>query len=96
MIKWSSSVTCFIYCQKKGRSTKPMLDKGIRLDMIGRFLSEEKGTCELPRCTGKVSVFYISYEVHLCCKSKGNWFLIPHKIGMREIIFPSHKQTFYF
>lgn len=80
--KRSSNVTNAAYLAKKktGRTTKPIPGKEIRLDMIGHFpiISEKRGTCKLPGCTGKISVFCMNCEAYLCCESKRNCFLEFH------------------
>ncbi|XP_037787391.1 ankyrin repeat and KH domain-containing protein 1-like [Penaeus monodon] len=54
----SSNVTNAAYITKKktGRATKPIPDKDLRLDRVGHFpiISEKRGSCKLPGCTGKV------------------------------------------
>lgn len=66
--------------KKRGKATKPIPDKDIRLDKIDHFpiISSSRGSCKLPGCKGKISVFCQKCEVHLCLESKRNCFLEFH------------------
>ena len=58
------------------KATNPIPQKDIRLDLVGHFpaMSDNRATCKLPGCSGKILMFCMKCEVHLCCSKSRNCF----------------------
>ena len=80
----SSSSVDIDYKKKRnsGNATKPIPQQDIRLDKVGHFpaCSEKRATCKLPGCTGKIFMYCIKCEVHLCCSKTKNCFYDFHNV----------------
>ena len=62
--------------KKTGNATMPIPQADIRLDRYGHFpaISDTRATCKLPGCTGKIFMYCMKCNVHLCCSKKKNCF----------------------
>lgn len=77
----SSSIDAeFAKKKKTGNATKPIPEKDIRLDKVGHFpaSSESRMTCKRPGCSGKIFMYCMKCNVHLCCDKKKNCFYTFH------------------
>ena len=70
------------YKKKKrtGNASVPIPKKNIRLDKVGHFsaCSDKRMTCKLPGCNGKIFMYCMKCDVHLCCSKTKNCFYIFH------------------
>ena len=62
--------------KRSGNATKPIPQKDIRLDSVVHFpaMSDNRATCKLPGCSGKIFVYCMKCEVLLCYFKSRNCF----------------------
>ncbi|XP_018012718.1 piggyBac transposable element-derived protein 2 isoform X2 [Hyalella azteca] len=78
-----SETVQFEYTKKKkmGHATKPIPEENIRKDGVGHLpsLAGRRGTCKYPKCSGRVHMFCMKCQVHLCCVKTRNCFAAFHQ-----------------
>jgi hypothetical protein len=66
------------FAKKKasGHASKPIPSQSLRKDGVGHLpeINEKRGMCKLPKCTGRIHMYCMKCQVHLCCEKTRNCF----------------------